>query len=304
VNESPYRHTQIGWLMIAVLAMSAAVMWGVAYASNLPDKGLFGVAVVGVLLPLFGTLSVTVDEQQLRARFGIGLIGKRIDLRDVRFYEEVRNPWAWGFGIRFYPGGTLYNVSGLSAVELVLHNGRRVRIGTDDPEGLRQAIRRAIGDPKPLGPEEAFLQKSASKARSIALAIVIVIALVVPLGIAMMMHYESGPPKTEVLVDRFSVKSFAYHEEIAFRDVSSITLETTLPRILRRTNGYAASGTLRGHFDVAGLGNGQLFIQADRPPFVLVRATDRFLIVNFEDPLRTQTFYEELTERWTNAKSP
>ena len=34
----------------------------------------------------------------------------------------------------------LWNVSGLQAVELVLNNGKRFRIGTDEPENLVNAI--------------------------------------------------------------------------------------------------------------------------------------------------------------------
>jgi hypothetical protein len=52
----------------------------------------------------------------------------------------VKNPWYYGWGIHLTPSGWLYNVSGFWAVELQMKNGKKYRIGTDDPEGLVQVI--------------------------------------------------------------------------------------------------------------------------------------------------------------------
>ena len=52
----------------------------------------------------------------------------------------VRNSWWYGFGIRWFPGGTLWNVWGLDAVEFDLVKGRKLRIGTDEPEQLLAAL--------------------------------------------------------------------------------------------------------------------------------------------------------------------
>ena len=43
-------------------------------------------------------------------------------------------------GIRWWGHGWLYNVSGFKAVEIELASGKRLRIGTDEPERLAQAI--------------------------------------------------------------------------------------------------------------------------------------------------------------------
>ena len=55
----------------------------------------------------------------------------------------VRNRWWNGFRIRTAPRFTLYNVSGLDAVELKLKSGEVRRIGTGDPEGLAAALQSA-----------------------------------------------------------------------------------------------------------------------------------------------------------------
>jgi len=90
---------------------------------------------------LFYRLIVTVTEDAIRLQFGIGLIKKTIPLRSVVSAEPVRNRWWYGWGIRVYPRGWMFNISGLDAVELQLRKGPCFRIGTDDPVGLTGALR-------------------------------------------------------------------------------------------------------------------------------------------------------------------
>jgi hypothetical protein len=99
---------------------------------------------MALLIPVFGWLSVTVDEETVTARFGMGLIRKKIPLRDIKSAERVRNQWWYGWGIRMGPSGWIYSVSGLDAVEIELRDGSCFRIGTDDPEELLSAIRSAM----------------------------------------------------------------------------------------------------------------------------------------------------------------
>ena len=89
---------------------------------------------------LFGSLTVEVDEEELRHWFGPGFWKKSYQLLDIESAKVVRNSWFWGWGIRLTPHGWLYNVSGLDAVQLQLRSGRKLRIGTDDPQGLIEVI--------------------------------------------------------------------------------------------------------------------------------------------------------------------
>jgi len=89
---------------------------------------------------LFGSLTVEVDDGEVRHWFGPGFWKKSYQLLDIESSTAVRNSWFWGWGIRLTPNGWLYNVSGLDAVQLQLRSGRKLRIGTDDPKGLVEAI--------------------------------------------------------------------------------------------------------------------------------------------------------------------
>jgi len=136
-----YRHTQIGWVLLAALAGGAGVVifatgkTGWSTAASLVLTLLIAVAV------LFCTLTVRVNGGLIECRYGPGLIRKYIPLPTVREIRTVRTAWYQGWGIRLTSDGWLFNVSGLDAVEVELSDGKRIRIGTDEPQALAAAIR-------------------------------------------------------------------------------------------------------------------------------------------------------------------
>ncbi len=134
-----YRHTQIGKVLLAGLMTVLLVSLSVSMADFHPIAIVF-VAFLVILTLLFHSLTVEVGPEELTVRFGIGLIRKRIPLQTIESAKEVRNRWYYGYGIRLTPHGWLWNVSGLEAVELTLSQGKRFRIGTDEPRELLRAL--------------------------------------------------------------------------------------------------------------------------------------------------------------------
>jgi hypothetical protein len=51
-----------------------------------------------------------------------------------------------GWGIRYFFRGWLFSVSGLSAIEPKMKNGRVYHIGTDDTEGFTKALEKVMND--------------------------------------------------------------------------------------------------------------------------------------------------------------
>jgi hypothetical protein len=98
-----------------------------------------------IALYLFNSLVVRVSADKIYIAFGSGLIRKNIQISTITSAEKVRNKWYYGFGIRLIPGGQMYNVAGLDAVELKLTNGRVFRIGTDEPDKLLAVIHSQMG---------------------------------------------------------------------------------------------------------------------------------------------------------------
>ncbi len=101
--------------------------------------------ILSAVLLLVYRLSITINEQYVSFKMGIGLINKKYPISDIRSVEIVKNNWMYGWGIRFIPGGWLYNVSGFKAIELRFHSSDKIiRIGTDKPEEIEKEIRSRI----------------------------------------------------------------------------------------------------------------------------------------------------------------
>ena len=293
-----YHHTQIGWVTIIALGMLGLGVVPILWVEATRLLAAVVMAVLALALILFASLTVTVNGEELALRFGIGLFRKRLALSDVRHYQKVRNPWYYGWGIHFFPGGVLYNVSGFDAVELSLTNGKRLRVGTDEPAALCRAIEQMIGKAQPLSEEERRVGQARARR---AVVIFVSLGLLLVGGLGALFYAEERPPRVSVNRTRFKVDSFIYGEEYALRDITHFSLHPDLPRIRVRTNGYALGETLRGHFRLDRLGEGQLFVELGRPPYLLVERGREYVIVNFDSPDETQRVFESLKTHYVNA---
>jgi hypothetical protein len=104
----------IAWIVILIGLVAAALFWG---------------------------LTVEVNKDVVRLYFGFGIIHRSILREHIATVTQVRNRWWYNFGIRWTPHGWMWNISGLDAVELTYHNGKKFRIGTDEPEALLEALK-------------------------------------------------------------------------------------------------------------------------------------------------------------------
>jgi len=94
----------------------------------------------------FSTLTVSINEEYLKIKFGYGIFRKRYLLKEIASVKIVKNHWYYGWGIKYWAPRRMwvYNVSGFDAVEIEMRNGRVKRIGTDEPRKLEQAIQQGI----------------------------------------------------------------------------------------------------------------------------------------------------------------
>jgi hypothetical protein len=136
---------------LAVLALFARVYIMASAEPASVDSGTnFAVtaimALILFILASFATLTVSIDENRLRIKFGYGIFSKKFLLSEIVSVKCVKNHWYYGWGIRLWlwPTAWIYNVSGFDAVEITMRNGKIYRIGTDTPSELEAAIKQAI----------------------------------------------------------------------------------------------------------------------------------------------------------------
>jgi len=155
-----YEHTQKGGLAFHATVLSMVCMAGFFAIPILgirdaePSESaalwsLWGVALLAEILLLWAalmlrSLTLHIEGWTLYVRFGPGVFRKRFDLDQVTACRPVRNTWLHGWGIHWMPGTWVYNIAGYDAVELQMRSGKRVRIGTDEPDALADAIRSVI----------------------------------------------------------------------------------------------------------------------------------------------------------------
>ncbi len=143
-----YRHTQTAFQSV-ILTVGLMLVLVTVFVPDLDEEGLlvpiaiFLVATAAITLA-FSRLTVTVDTSEVATAFGIGWPKHTEEIAEIVAVRTVRNKWIYGWGIRRLPGGWMYNVWGLDAVQLDLSSGKTFRIGTDDPEGLLAALTLSI----------------------------------------------------------------------------------------------------------------------------------------------------------------
>jgi len=148
-----YEHTQKTLWMIVILAvvliLSIGIGVGLVFVQGIDITLIIivylasSIAILGIII-VFSSLTVQLQADCLKFYFGPGLFGKTITLTDIVSCTPVKNRWWYGWGIRKIPNGRLYNIAGLDAVELILKTGKRIRIGTDQPAELAEAVNSAL----------------------------------------------------------------------------------------------------------------------------------------------------------------
>lgn len=129
--------TQYAWVFY-IVAGFIIVLSAISKAD--PTASALLTAVMAFVLLLFYKLTIKVNYSYIAFSFGIGLIRRKYRLQDITSCRAVKY-FPLGWGVRFRPGVTIYNVSGNKAIELKLKGKKRkIWIGTDNPEEISQYI--------------------------------------------------------------------------------------------------------------------------------------------------------------------
>jgi hypothetical protein len=132
---------QIGWVIITLVII---VDCFVLYNHTDPET-IYPLSIISVLvLLLFNSLTIIVDDKFVRFHFGIGVIRWKYELLNIEYCKPISYiPLGWG--IRLRPGVILFNVSGTKAIELSVKGKKlKIWIGTDEPAELSDFINSKI----------------------------------------------------------------------------------------------------------------------------------------------------------------
>ncbi|RZJ12970.1 MAG: hypothetical protein EOP39_02265 [Rubrivivax sp.] len=139
-----WREAQPIWSLLVAVPV-AALLAALAGAAAHPAGWVLPLVVVAALLG-FSRLVTEVHGDRIVWRFGwLPWPRWQLDLDDIAKVEPASTRWMDGWGMRVTREGMLYNASGKQAVRLVLRDGRRLRLGSQEPHRLMQALQGRIG---------------------------------------------------------------------------------------------------------------------------------------------------------------
>jgi hypothetical protein len=135
-----YQRRQTGTFMLVVMFVVLAIYW---FTGRPPGSALVMLFVVLALFA-FAILRTSVDESAVRWSFTFGWPAGHVDLSKIESVAVTTTNFLEGWGIHWTIWhGWLWNVSGFQAVEIHYDGGKIVTLGTDDPQGLLNAIERS-----------------------------------------------------------------------------------------------------------------------------------------------------------------
>ncbi len=277
-------------VLLACIIFTIVLLFIIGFDETIPFV-IFSFVILTFIMCLliFYKMTIIIDDTYLTFIMGIGLVKKSYPLSDIESCRPVRNNVMDGIGIRMTSSGWLYNVSGLSAVEISFKNRKsKIRIGTDKPE----EIAKEVGAKITVLQAGSFYEKSGRQGSYLTVAV-----LTVFIGILVFIFVSGSREPAVTFSDSSMTISGMYGLSVGYADIISADTLQTLPGIKARTNGFAAGSILKGHFKLSGNSKVMLFLKEENPPFILINTKTTPIYLNSANPVRTREYFKNIKER-------
>ena len=190
------------------------------------------------------------------------------------------------------PSRSVLSAPALSLDRLeISYGGGRVLVSPRDTERFIARLRDGVPLARVVEPRPATAGSSTALVACVC-ALVVLHAVVIFVAVAMVR--EAQPAAVDIRTNTLSVGS----RSVAMTTITDISLENSLPRVLRRRRGLSVGTTLRGSYTLDTLGDGDVYVDRSRPPFLLVRTDHDYLVVNLRTAEDTRALYDKVTGIW------
>lgn len=285
--------TQSGKFSVAILLPLFIMSLVLIYVAGHDDFSLvmvFGFVSLLLLICLltFYKLTISIGDNDISFSMGIGLVRGKYPFPGIESCKPVINSILTGIGIRLLPGGWLFNVSGLKAIELAFKDKkRRIRIGTDRPDEIAALVNEKVGN---FYATETDVTAGINRSGIFFAVAVLIIVLIFPVSLIF-----SGKRETEISVSNelVSIKGI-YPMNIRYSDILNIDTISVLPAIRWRTNGFEMGKTLKGNFRLSDRTKVKLYVTKGTPPFIRLKTTMYTIYINYPQADRTRRLYNML----------
>lgn len=126
------------------------------------------------------------------------------------------------------------------------------------------------------------------------LAAVLSFTAIVLLTVVGLLVYGHLTPRVETGPEGIMIGG-VYGATIPREEITGISLESEIPKILSRNNGFSGGEVRKGNFTLEGVGRGRLYLESSEGPFIFIKTADSYTIINYKESSRTEALFYTLT---------
>jgi len=260
--------------------------------SDLMPAAILGSVIIFLIFCLlfFYQITIYIDNEYVSFKMGIGIFGKKYKIDSLKGCKAVRNPIWYGAGIKILPNGILYNVSGLSAIELSFKNKKGiVRIGTDKPNEIAEIINKKLVNAH----VESFVTENTSSIRITLFWTLTALIILSPIAF---IFYGIQEPNIALSGKTVSISGI-YGQKISVDSISEIDTITNIPAVELRTNGLEFGKTYKGYFKLKGVGKAKLFVYCGYSPYIqIITLGGQSIYINTKNRQKTIELFRKMGE--------
>jgi hypothetical protein len=137
-----------------------------------------------------------------------------------------------------------------------------------------------------------------SREATIGMSMVIGFPLLVIVGLLIVgAVYSSQPSVIKATPQQIHVSGM-YGITQPMENIQEVKLLDNIPPVQYKSNGFGLGNVRKGKFHLKDWGEGRLFLHSDTPPFIYLKTTDSYMLINYKDSGQTNEVYQQLYANW------
>ncbi|WP_192930307.1 DUF3784 domain-containing protein [Alkaliphilus pronyensis] len=142
-----------------------------------------------------------------------------------------------------------------------------------------------------------FKENNFSNGKVNRLSLIVVLIVMLPVLIFVFGLIGYGNVQHEVIVEEEIIRiTGMYGTSVSKEAITSIELLDDIPNIERKVNGFNLGNVRKGIFRLANWGNGRLYLQSNKGPYISIRYNvEGFILINYKSPEETIKVYEMIS---------
>ena len=132
---------------------------------------------------------------------------------------------------------------------------------------------------------------------------ILIIGMFVILSAIMIAPALIGPNETKIVIEESNIKIVdTFGIQLKIEDIAEIELKEEMPVILRKINGLDTSNSMKGKFELDGIGEANIYITHNNPPYIYIFTQNNTIIVNYKKSETTNEIYQMIKDSISKEK--